>query len=293
MPVPDNLTPAATLAIGAGILLLLTGIVADLFVLVRLRRRPLTSPEFKRNVRLFPWNWQDAILVLWILLATYVTVVLVSGFLAPGADVGEAPAAPLPTSALVLQMLAFPLVGLITVVCLVYGRRLSWHVAFGFERRRIGVDVRHGLALYVAAVPVVTFYTWLYVQALEHLNQPVYSQDVITLLADPTQPLAFKAAVIALAVLIAPVMEEFVFRGIVLTALAKHIPPLHAAYTVSFTFALIHGHVPSIVPLFVIAMAFSVAYLTTRSILVPIVMHALFNAVSLAAVFLLKDTPLV
>jgi membrane protease YdiL (CAAX protease family) len=55
---------------------------------------------------------------------------------------------------------------------------------------------------------------------------------------------------------------------------------------VSAIFALSHAHLPSLVPLFALAIGLALAYELTGSLLVPIGMHALFNAVMVAKLFI-------
>ena len=88
-------------------------------------------------------------------------------------------------------------------------------------------------------------------------------------------------------VALAPVAEELFFRGLALPLLARRIGVAPAVAAVSGVFALLHFHVPSLAPLFVIGSAFSVAYLATGSLAVPIAMHAVFNAVNLGVLYLL------
>jgi len=54
----------------------------------------------------------------------------------------------------------------------------------------------------------------------------------------------------------------------------------------SALFALIHFHVPSFFPLFVLATGLALAYIYTSSLWVPIMMHALFNGINLGLLFL-------
>ena len=86
---------------------------------------------------------------------------------------------------------------------------------------------------------------------------------------------------LAMAVGVAPIFEEILFRGIALPLLARRWGVAPAVVAVSAFFAVIHLHVPSLVPLFIIAVSFSLGYLYTGSLLAPVVMHALFNGVNL------------
>jgi membrane protease YdiL (CAAX protease family) len=54
---------------------------------------------------------------------------------------------------------------------------------------------------------------------------------------------------------------------------------------VSFMFALIHGSLPIVLPLFVFALAQTWLYETTDCLLAPMVTHALFNLTNLAMMF--------
>ena len=51
-----------------------------------------------------------------------------------------------------------------------------------------------------------------------------------------------------------------------------------AAIFTSLIFACVHRYVGGLVPLFVLSMGFAVAYEMTGCLLVPIIMHAFFNA---------------
>jgi membrane protease YdiL (CAAX protease family) len=58
---------------------------------------------------------------------------------------------------------------------------------------------------------------------------------------------------------------------------------------VSVLFACIHFHLPSAGPLFAMAAAFALAYAYTGSVVVPAVMHALFNGGTLVTLLVLRN----
>ncbi len=84
------------------------------------------------------------------------------------------------------------------------------------------------------------------------------------------------------AVIVAPVVEETLFRGFIYAVTKRLTDRWFSACFTSLMFALVHHHVGSIVPLFVLAMGFTLAYEASGCLLVPIFMHALFNAFNLA-----------
>jgi membrane protease YdiL (CAAX protease family) len=61
-------------------------------------------------------------------------------------------------------------------------------------------------------------------------------------------------------------------------ALKQRFGVWRALSLVSLLFALSHAHLPSLLPLFILALGLGLAYEFTGSLLVPTGMHALFNA---------------
>jgi membrane protease YdiL (CAAX protease family) len=90
-------------------------------------------------------------------------------------------------------------------------------------------------------------------------------------------------ATIAIAVLVAPALEEALFRGVLLQGLMRRRGPAAATIWTASFFALYHVYNPwQIVPTFFLGLVLGWVVLSTRSLLSGIVVHAAFNAVSLA-----------
>lgn len=90
-----------------------------------------------------------------------------------------------------------------------------------------------------------------------------------------------------IAVVVAPIVEEIVFRGVLFRALADRIGLWVGAVVSSAVFALIHIEVVTSQPialggLFAVGLALALAFHYTGNLLVPIVGHAVFNAASLS-----------
>ena len=96
-----------------------------------------------------------------------------------------------------------------------------------------------------------------------------------------------RAAVAVSAVVVAPVVEEVVFRGLIYGAAKRFGGAAGAAIFSSAFFAFIHGNVPALGPLFGLALCLVLAYEFTGSLLVPIAMHAWFNGLQLLAMVLM------
>jgi len=95
--------------------------------------------------------------------------------------------------------------------------------------------------------------------------------------------IGFKILVIFMAVVIAPLAEETLFRGFVYGVLKRYTDAPFAALSSSLMFAIIHMHVGSLLPLWMLAVLFCLAYEITGCLLVPMMLHATFNAVSIIA----------
>jgi|SRR6185312_13516139 len=92
------------------------------------------------------------------------------------------------------------------------------------------------------------------------------------------------------AVLLAPVAEEFIFRGVLFPFIKQLGYPKFAWLGVSSLFAFIHGNVTVFIPLFVFALALTWLYEKTDNLLAPIVAHSLFNAANLIGLLYLDHS---
>jgi len=142
-----------------------------------------------------------------------------------------------------------------------------------------------GLVFGLAALPPVAVLSQGVGTLLEALGLEQPPQEVFQWLKDASVPCGIRLGLIAAAVFIAPIIEEFVFRGILFRALLQHRRFAFAALLSGAYFALVHLHASSFLPLLALSAAFSAGYAATGSILTPIVMHTLFNGVSLLVYF--------
>lgn len=107
--------------------------------------------------------------------------------------------------------------------------------------------------------------------------------------------LGLLVTVFVFAVIIAPVMEEIVFRGVLQTAVMRLMGGRRwpAVLATALVFAAIHAPVVPIHglgPLFVLGLVWGYVYERTGSLLTPILSHAVFNAANIALALSLPDT---
>ena len=88
------------------------------------------------------------------------------------------------------------------------------------------------------------------------------------------------------AVLIAPLMEETVFRGYFYSLAKPQLGAGWAALMTSSFFAVSHGNVAAFPGLFVLSMCLTLALERFGSLWVSVLMHSCFNAISLVLIYL-------
>jgi len=90
--------------------------------------------------------------------------------------------------------------------------------------------------------------------------------------------LQHRGAVILMAVVVAPVAEEVIFRGYFYGVIRRYGGRIPAIFVSSLLFAAIHVHLPSAPGLFLLAVILCLLYERTGSLWGNITMHAAFNA---------------
>jgi len=107
-------------------------------------------------------------------------------------------------------------------------------------------------------------------------------QDVVEYLLSHKQ-WGDRLTFIFMAVVAAPIAEETIFRGYLHGVFRNYAGRWPAALINSALFAAIHGHIPALPPLFLLALAFTIVYEHTRSLWASIAMHSVFNIITVIA----------
>jgi membrane protease YdiL (CAAX protease family) len=183
---------------------------------------------------------------------------------------------------LALSCMAYATFGISTCACVLALRRTTFAAAFLRTDTPWQVACLKGVLYGIATIAPVLFLSYMCTGALEWLGVDPASQDVFAWLKDPALPLSGKLIIAVTAILLAPLSEELLFRGIVFPcALKPYRSFWFSALLVGTLFAIVHFHLASFLPLIVLSIFFSAGYAQTGSLLTPILMHAVFNTVSL------------
>ncbi len=159
-------------------------------------------------------------------------------------------------------------------------RNLQVSEVFGFGQLSFRRTLGRGVLYLAAAYPLL-----MLVQAMVYgaSSGEMGQQDVVEFLRT-SELMRDRMAVLVMAVVVAPVAEEMIFRGYLYPVAKRYFGPFIAMVGTSLLFALLHGHAASIPALFTLAMCLGLSYEKSGSLLVPMIMHAVFNAISVAAI---------
>lgn len=95
-----------------------------------------------------------------------------------------------------------------------------------------------------------------------------------------------KAAIIIYVVLFAPLIEEIIFRGIIQKGLInKGVKPWKAILMAAIVFGLVHGNPWQFVGAVLLGSVLGLVYYKTKSLLLPILLHAFNNLCSAMLIF--------
>lgn len=94
------------------------------------------------------------------------------------------------------------------------------------------------------------------------------------------------SVMILLAVFMAPIFEEIVFRGIIQKGLInKGMNPMKAIWISALVFGIIHGNPWQFVGAVLLGFVLGIVYEKTKSLLMPILLHAFNNGISTILMF--------
>ena len=180
--------------------------------------------------------------------------------------------------------------GLVLVARFLREHQTSWAEGFGFSNQRrqavlLGmlaavIFLPVGWGLQQASALVMTHLPHFKLEPQEQL--PVHALRV-------SMSWGGRVAMGVAAVLLAPLAEEVLFRGILYPALKQAGHPRLALWGTALLFAAVHLNVATFVPLTVLALVLTALYEWTNNLLAPIAAHVLFNAFNVVLLVVLQQ----
>ena len=155
----------------------------------------------------------------------------------------------------------------------------SWKQFLGLSKPHLARAILFAIVAAILVLPMIWILrVWsarvMNVVRLEPVPQP--SIKALESAVSVGQQICFGAA----AILLAPLAEEALFRGILYPFLKQRGHRLVAFFGTSFLFALFHSNVVTFLPLAFFAFVLIFIYEKTDKLVAPILTHAFFNAVN-------------
>src|SRR6516162_6811075 len=157
----------------------------------------------------------------------------------------------------------------------------------GFDVRSLGGFYRISFLRTLSTGAILLFFAYPLILWSDIITQRLFGggsnrQNIVEFFSgSPT--LEQRIMIIVFAIVVAPVIEEFLFRFFLYNVIKRYFGRLIGVAFSALLFAAAHAHFPSFVPLFVLGSCFAIAYEWSGSILVAMTMHSLFNSLTLTA----------
>ena len=164
--------------------------------------------------------------------------------------------------------------------------RMRWSAAFGFRNdpwRALG----WGTLIVSLFLPAGWLLQSLSARVMSRLHLDPVAQSAVEVLRAVHGP--GLAAFALLTIVVAPVAEEMLFRGILYPAIKQAGFPRLALWGTSALFAGIHFNLAAFLPLLVLALLLTWLYEKPDNLLATITAHSLFNTANLVMFFLADE----
>ena len=106
-----------------------------------------------------------------------------------------------------------------------------------------------------------------------------FAPDISNNLVNSNSNLLNLIYIVVYSVILVPIAEELVFRGVILNRLNNRVNFIYAIIISSALFSLVHGF-GRLTPTFFFGLCMCVVYLKTNNITIPIIIHILNNALA-------------
>lgn len=150
----------------------------------------------------------------------------------------------------------------------------------------------------IIGYPLLTYISIVCISII--LEQFNYSKLISELTGAPLEQIAVStlretdslSTIISLAIsagLIAPITEEFLFRGYIYPILKKSLGMKLAIVLSALLFGIVHASLVPLLPLTILGIAFACLYEKCNTIWAPIMAHAIFNNITLLAILYARN----
>jgi membrane protease YdiL (CAAX protease family) len=181
-----------------------------------------------------------------------------------------------------LMLIVEPLV-LVLFARFLREHRVSWAEAFGLTNGR-GRAALLGIMVGCLFLPIGQGLQWLSAATMLRVHLHPHEQEVVQTLRVSSAWLN-RLSLGIVAIVLAPIVEEISFRGILYPAIKQAGFPRLALWGSALLFACMHFNLMTFVPLLFLAVVLTALYEYTNNLLAPMTAHALFNALNFVLLY--------
>jgi membrane protease YdiL (CAAX protease family) len=258
-----------TLRTALSLILLMGGFITASLLYRNQRRNPPDVKRLTETIAERSWNTTQVFLLLTALFLLYFAAMFTGRFFYEEQ---------IPLARLIITLSIYSL--LILFIGFINRRHGgSWQASLGMGISNLW-KIKYSPFIYLATIPFIMILSEGWNLLLEWvLSSEVELQDVAKIVSGELSWLGILYMLTA--ILVAPVYEEMMFRGVIFPYLAKRVGLGPGVILVSILFAVMHFHLPSFVPLTLLSGVLSLSYWRTGSLWSSIGIHMIFNAVSI------------
>ncbi|MGZ0656294.1 CPBP family intramembrane glutamic endopeptidase [Coraliomargarita sp. W4R72] len=170
-----------------------------------------------------------------------------------------------------------------------YGARRFYPGHYASRLNSIDLSIRsafrQALPLFLMFLPVIWITSLIWSSLLNVLKaagliETFAPQELITLFQGGGNPIAI-GLLVTMAVVLAPIVEEIIFRGCIYRFLKSQTTLLPAQILSGCVFSMMHANLLSFVPLVIVGVLLARVYEKSGNLMVSMWFHAFFNAFSL------------
>lgn len=158
-------------------------------------------------------------------------------------------------------------------------QNISWNDAFGLgfglpgKLRAVILGIFTGFFI----LPVAWILQQICAQIMTWFHIEPETQELVQKLQNDGIPLSHQIYFCIVAIVLAPIAEEIIFRGIIYPTIKKTGYPKLALWGTSLLFAAIHINALSFIPLLILGAVLALLYEKTGNLITPILTHSVFN----------------
>lgn len=167
------------------------------------------------------------------------------------------------------------------IVCIEYRQSIT---ALGLSIANLPGNIKQGIKRYVITLPLIMFAGFVINLISSYYGQAPEMQDVVRWVLEE-KSLFILASLIFFGIVVAPIIEEIMFRGFLQPALKNSFGGRYAIVVTASLFAAVHMDMFAFLQIFILGMLLGYLYEKTQTLIASIVVHILHN--SLTLVFLL------